>query len=121
MIRSTDVNVVIETSDDERDFRAKVSAYSLTCHLAQEEGPGGGWPVWRVTGEESDVLIFICDWCDVSEEEAHAFLNAEVCALCEGIITSDEVMVIARASSDVMKSGRFTHDTCAVKSGWVVQ
>jgi hypothetical protein len=42
--------------------------YSVTNELVTEHGPGGGWPVYRITGTEAALRLFLYDYCGHQHE-----------------------------------------------------
>jgi len=57
---SAEVDVVTEEITA-ADWIAEAMDYSVETVLLDAEGPGGGWPLFRVTGERENVVRFLCE------------------------------------------------------------
>lgn len=51
--------------------------HGLVVHVVVEDGPGGGWPVCRFTGERKDIAEMLMVYCDGDVEEA-TFLAEDI-------------------------------------------
>ena len=49
-IRSADVDVTVEGTREIQRFIRQMKNNGLGARLIQARGPGGGWPVFRITG-----------------------------------------------------------------------
>lgn len=60
-----------EDADDlETDARIVAVRFNLTMDIVAEEGPGGGWPVYRFEGRCSDIVAMLCDYAPNEHDRA---------------------------------------------------
>ena len=45
--------------DLEASGRRSAATFNLTMEVVVEEGPGGGWPVYRFTGRREDIVALL--------------------------------------------------------------
>lgn len=58
-----DANPDLETS-----ARRSAATFNLTMEVVAEHGPGGGWPVYRFTGRQEDIVAMLGNYAPDEED-----------------------------------------------------